>query len=192
MEMSAKSRRSVGRLWKGSFSFILVLWPMMFGALFAALSTAAGRIDLVLIVQDVDGNSIPKFEAMIHTHHRGYIRWQPGRDGRIHFGTGDVQSLSLRDDPLFQVIVRAPGLAPAILNLENTGMRMEETVVLTPGRLVELSVRTADGQTAVVALFAGKGCLSGILGHVVRPVQDADGEAQRRDREASWRLGRPR
>jgi hypothetical protein len=44
------------------------------------------------------------------------------------------------------VIVRAPGLAPAILNLESTGAHMERTVSLTPGRLIELSVRKVDGR----------------------------------------------
>jgi thiol-disulfide isomerase/thioredoxin len=116
----------------------------MLGVLFVAPSAATSRINLVLIVQDADGYSVPEFEAMIHTHHEGYIRWQPGREGRIHFGIGDIQSLSLRDDPLFQVIVRAPGMAPAILNLERTGPYMEKTVTLTPGRLMELSVRAAD------------------------------------------------
>jgi thiol-disulfide isomerase/thioredoxin len=146
MEMSAKLRSSVGRAWRESFSFVLALWPLILGALFASPSAATGRINLVLIVQDADGYSVPEFEAMIHTHHEGYIRWQPGRDGRIHFGIGDIQSLYLRDDPLFQVIVRAPGMAPAILNLERTGPYMEKTVTLTPGRLIELSVRAADGR----------------------------------------------
>ena len=150
MQMSAKQRRSVGRSWKGSLAFVLALWSLMLSALIAAPSAAAGesygRIYLVLTVHDVDGNSIPKFEAMIHTHHEGYIRWQPGLEGRIHFGSGDLDSLTLRDDPLFQVVVRAPGVAPAILNLDHTGRRMEQTVVLKPGRLVELSVQTADGR----------------------------------------------
>jgi hypothetical protein len=79
------------------------------------------KIYLELAVHDANGNSIPEFEAMLHTHHEGYIRWQPGSDGRIDFGSGDMQTLNLRDDPLFQVIVRASGMAPAILNLENTG-----------------------------------------------------------------------
>lgn len=149
MEIFVKSRGSVKRLLRCFVPSFMALWSAVV-VLFAAPSvTAVGpshKIDLVLVVHDADGYSIPKFEAILHTHHEGYIRWQPGREGRIHFGATDVQSLRLRNDPQFQVIVRAPGLAPTILNLESTGGYMERTVSLTPGRLIELSVRTADGR----------------------------------------------
>lgn len=129
-------------------SLRLFWFALVVGVLFAGPSAPAavryGKIDLVLIIQDAGGRSVPEFEAMIHTHHEGYIRWHAGREGRIHFGTGDTSSLSLRNDPLFQVIVRAPGMAPAILELERTRPYMEANVTLTPGRLIELSLRTTD------------------------------------------------
>ena len=149
MEVFVKSRGSVKRLLRGFVPSFVALWSAVV-VLFAAPSVTVGgpfhKVDLVLVVHDADGYSIPKFEAMLYTYHEGYIRWQSGREGRIHFGATDVQSLWLRNDPQFQVIVRAPGLAPAILNLEDTGAYMERTVSLTPGRLIELSVRTADGR----------------------------------------------
>ena len=103
------------------------------------------KINLLLTVNDSDGNPVPKFEAMLHTYHEGYIQWQPGKDGKIHFGADDTQSLYIRNDKNFQVIVRAPDLAPAFLNLEYRGST-EQTVTLTPGHLIELSVKTADGR----------------------------------------------
>lgn len=149
MEVFVKSRGSVKRLLSSFVPSFIALWSAVV-VLFAAMSVTAGgpfhKVDLVLVVHDANGYSIPKFEAMLYTYHEGYVRWQSGREGRIHFGATDVQSLWLRNDPKFQVIVRAPGLAPAILNLEDTGAYMERTVSLTPGRLIELSVRTADGR----------------------------------------------
>lgn len=149
MEVFVKSRGSVKRLLSSFVPSFIALWSAVV-VLFAAMSVTAGgpfhKVDLVLVVHDANGYSIPKFEAMLYTYHEGYVRWQSGREGRIHFGATDVQSLWLRNDPQFQVIVRAPGLAPAILNLEDTGAYMERTVSLTPGRLIELSVRTADGR----------------------------------------------
>ncbi|MBL7186758.1 MAG: TlpA family protein disulfide reductase [Phycisphaerae bacterium] len=151
MKVSGEPQCSVKRVRQGSIpSFSVLCFALIVGVLFVAAPTPAGmpygKIDLVLIVHDADSHSVPKFEAMIHTHHEGYIRWQSGREGRIHFGATDVQTLRLRNDPQFQVIVRAPGLAPAILNLESTGAHMERTVSLTPGRLIELSVRKVDGR----------------------------------------------
>jgi len=149
MEVFVKSRGSVKRLLSSFVPSFITLWSAVV-VLFAAMSVTAGgpfhKVDLVLVVHDANGYSIPKFEAMLYTYHEGYVRWQSGREGRIHFGATDVQSLWLRNDPQFQVIVLAPGLAPAILNLGDTGAYMESTVSLTPGRLIELSVRTADGR----------------------------------------------
>lgn len=149
MEVFVKSRGFVKRLLRGFVPSFMALWCAVV-VLFAAMSVTAGgpfhKVDLVLVVHDANGYSIPKFEAMLYTYHEGYVRWQSGREGRIHFGATDVQSLWLRNDPQFQVIVRAPDLAPAIMHLEDTGGPMERTVTLRPGRLVELLVQTADGQ----------------------------------------------
>ena len=94
-------------------------------------------------MNDAEGNPVPKFEAMLHTYHEGYLRWQAGKDGKFHFGADDTQSLSIRDDNKFQVIVRAPGMAPAFLKSEYRGGIMERTMTLTPGQLIELSGRPA-------------------------------------------------
>jgi len=85
----------------------------------AATGTRSHKIVLSLTVHDADGNSVPKFEAMLHTYQEGYIQWQSGQDGEIHFGADDTDSLWIREDPHFQVIVRAPDLAPAIMHLED-------------------------------------------------------------------------
>jgi len=124
---------------------------LMAGAIIAPtlLVTSAAwssQIDLWLTVRDPNGTRVPQFEAMLHTHQEGYIQWQRGEDGDIHFGFRGTQTLSLRDDPQFQVIVRAADLAPAILHMEYT-MPVKETVTLTPGRLIDLFVRTADGRS---------------------------------------------
>ncbi len=101
---------------------------------------------LALTVLGPDGQPVPKFEAMMHSHQNGYVSWQHGTDGEIDFWSEGFHTLNTDPDPYVQIIVRAPDLAPAILHLENTGTRMRETVKLTPGRLIELSVHTADGR----------------------------------------------
>ncbi len=83
---------------------------------------------------------------MMHSHQDGYIPWQRGADGLIDFWSEGFHTLRTDASPYVQVIVRAPDLAPTIVHLENTGTRMRETVRLTPGRLVELSVCTDDGK----------------------------------------------
>ena len=142
LQSSAKKIRSV------SFPFLMVFgFAIIIAAAFVRPSSAVGwsrEINLLLIVNDTDGNPVPNFEAMLHTYHEGYVRWQPGKDGKIHFGADDTHSLWLRDDKYFQVIIRAPDLAPAFLNLHDKGGLIERTVTLTPGHLVELSVQTAD------------------------------------------------
>lgn len=157
MKVSTKRRDSGERPWKMIVPFVISPWPLMLGALFATPSAAAegpyGRTYLALTVGDAGGKSLPKFEAMLHTHREGCVRWQPGREGRIHFGSGDIDSLYLQNDPQFQAIVRAPGMAPAFLNLECTGLYMERTVSLTPGRLMELSVRMANGRPIPDGVF---------------------------------------
>lgn len=104
------------------------------------------QVNVSLTVVDAEGKAVPQFEAMLHTHQEGYIRWQPGRDGVIRFGPRGADYLTLQNDPQIQVIVRAPDLAPAILHLEYT-RPAKETVILTPGRLIDLFVQTVDGRS---------------------------------------------
>jgi hypothetical protein len=80
MEVSVMSRGYVKRVRRDLIpsSFSVLCFALIVGVLFAAPSAPAGgpygKIDLVLAVHDADGHSVPKFEAMIHTHHEGYIR----------------------------------------------------------------------------------------------------------------------
>ncbi len=125
---------------------VKTVWLTLVAAvMFTSSPATAGMIGLELAVHDANGYRIPNFEAMLHTHHEGYIRWQAGKNGLIHFGDAGVDSLTLLHDWQFQAIVRAPDLAPAILHLEGTGY-MERTVILTPGRLIELTITTSDGR----------------------------------------------
>jgi len=150
MEIFKKLCGSTKKIRSVSFPFLMVFgFAIIIAAAFVRPSSAAGwsrKINLLLTVNDANGNPVPNFEAMLHTYHEGYVRWQPGKDGKIHFGAYDTHSLWLRDDKYFQVIIRAPDLAPAFLNLQDKGGIMERTVSLTPGHLVELSVKTSDGR----------------------------------------------
>ena len=148
METFVKPQGSAKALWKGSFHTLMTTWRAVVIVILAMASlVAASRIHLVLTVHDANGDSVPKFEVMLHTNHEGFIPWQPGKEGRIHFGSEGTSTLYLQDDPQYQVIVRAPDLAPAILHLECTEYGYDEkTVTLTPGRSIELSVTTADGR----------------------------------------------
>lgn len=122
---------------------------LLFGVIFTSTPPClAGKdVDLLLRVLDSRGDPVPRFEVMLHTHEHGYNQWATGTDGEIdfHYRPGGPPPLLTGSDPHFQVVVRAPELAPTILHLENTGSRMQETVRLTPGRLIELLVRTAGG-----------------------------------------------
>lgn len=148
MEIFKEARSSAPKIRSVS---LLILYgsAIIIVAALARPAKAAGwsrKIYLLLTVNDAEGNPVPKFEAMLYTYHEGYIRWQPGKDGKIHFGADDTQSLYLRNDKNFQVIVRAPEMAPAFLKLQYKGGLMEKIVTLTPGHLVELSVKTSDGR----------------------------------------------
>ncbi|NQV33951.1 MAG: TlpA family protein disulfide reductase [Phycisphaeraceae bacterium] len=107
--------------------------------------SASTPIYLVLTVLGPDNKPVPKFEAMLHSHQHGYIGWQKGTHGKIDFWSDGVRTLYTRTDPTFQVVVRAPNLAPTVLHLENTGSWIYKTVKLTPGRLIDLSIHTANG-----------------------------------------------
>jgi thiol-disulfide isomerase/thioredoxin len=146
METFVKAQGSAKTLWTGSVHTVMTSWLTFAVAVLSMTPlVAAKNIYLVLTIHDANGFPVPKFEAMLHTYEEGYTGWQSGKDGRIHFGHADTQTLYIRDDSQFQVIVRAPELAPAILHLEGS-LYMERTVTLTPGRLIELSVTTADGR----------------------------------------------
>jgi len=148
MEIFKELQCSANKNWS-FFRFLVVFgYAIIISAAFVTSSSAAGwsrKINLLLTVNDANGNPVPNFEAMLHTYHEGYVRWQPGKDGKIHFGADDTQSLYLRNDKNFQVIVRALEMAPAFLHMEYKGPT-KETMTLTPGHLVELSVKTSDGR----------------------------------------------
>ncbi len=150
MEIFKEVRGSTKKIWSVFSPFLIVFCcAIIIVAAFVTSSSAVGwsrKINLMLTVNDADGNPVPKFEAMLHIYHEGYVQWQPGKDGKIHFGADDTRSLYIRNDKNFQVIVRAPDLAPAFLNLQYTGVLMEQTATLTPGHLIKLSVQTADGR----------------------------------------------
>jgi len=109
--------------------------------------SASTPVYLELTVLGPDGQALPQFEVMMHSDQHGYISWQKGSQGKINFRSHGVQTLRTATDHRFQVIVRAPNLAPAILHLENpaSGAWIRETVQLTLGRLIDLIVHTADG-----------------------------------------------
>ena len=151
MEIFKEVRGSAKKIRSVFFPFLILFGSaIIVSVLFVTSSSAAvvwsKKINLLLTVNDSDGNPVPKFEAMLHTYHEGYVQWQQGKDGKIHFGDDDTQSLYIKNDKNFQVIVRTPDLAPAFLKLQYTGGLMEQTVTLTPGQLIELSFRTADNK----------------------------------------------
>jgi thiol-disulfide isomerase/thioredoxin len=148
MKIFVKPQRSARLLGRRSPRTVMASWcALVIVVLFMTSFVAASEIHLVLTVHDANGDSVPNFEAMLHTYHEGYIPWQSGKEGRIHFGSKGILTLNLIDDPQYQVIVRAPDLAPAIMHLECTEYGYDEkTVTLAPGRLIELSVTTADGR----------------------------------------------
>jgi thiol-disulfide isomerase/thioredoxin len=149
MEIFNEVRSSAQKIRSVSLSLLIAYGlAIIIAAALVKPCSAAGwsrKIYLQLTVNDAEGNPVPKFEAMLHTYHEGYIQWQPGKDGKIHFGDDDTDSLYLRDDKNFQVIVRAPEMAPAFLHMEYKGPT-KETMTLTPGHPVKLSVRTSDGR----------------------------------------------
>lgn len=145
MESKADPHAYEKRHPKNTWTGMMILGVLTFSSM--PVHSASTPIYLDLTVLGPDGQALPQFEVMLHSDQHGYISWQTGTQGKINFWSDGVQTLRTATDHRFQVIVRAPNLAPAILHLENpaSGAWIRETVSLTPGRLVDLQIHTADG-----------------------------------------------
>ena len=118
---------------------VFVLMTMLVGM------GAAGHFNVHLKVVDSVGKSIPEFEVMVHTHDEGYISWKEGKDGEMLLRSpNDFPGFSRSGR--YQIIIRAPKLAPYIIEMDRPDRDVEQIVTLSEGRHVELILNTADNR----------------------------------------------
>lgn len=82
---------------------------------------AAGGLNIHLKVVDSVGKPVPEFEVMVHTHEEGYISWKQGKDGEMWLRSRNhdfPDFPGLHRAARYQIIIRAPKLAPYIIELD--------------------------------------------------------------------------
>ncbi|UCC22697.1 MAG: TlpA family protein disulfide reductase [Planctomycetota bacterium] len=127
----------------------LVVLVMMAEAAFGVQYDFNVRLKIV----DCGGEPIPEFEVRVHSHDKGFAPWRQGKDGGILLRSTDGDFPLYGSALHYQVIVRAPGFAPTIIDMERPKGDIDRTVVLTKGRAVELKITTADGRAIPDALM---------------------------------------
>ena len=102
---------------------------------------AASGLNIHLRVIDSEGKSVPEFEVMVYAANLTAGHWQAGKDGEI-----DVRLSGVEGAGRYQVIVRAGGFAPAIIEMDRPERDIEQTVKLTKGQRIELVLTAKDGR----------------------------------------------
>lgn len=117
-----------------------------------ALEARAGNeFSVRLKVLDTNGKPVPEFEVKVLAANVN-LRWKTGKDGETNLWLRPDNSLSSGGVRLYQIIVRAAGFAPAIIEMDRPEENIERTVRLTKGKCVELVLTTKDGRTIPEAL----------------------------------------
>jgi hypothetical protein len=138
----------------GKNSKLIMKYPRCLELVFAVMVMlvvmgAAGNFNVHLKVVDSVGKPIPEFEVMVHTHDEGYISWKEGKDGEMWLRSGNhdfPDFPGLRRAARYQIIIRAPKLAPYIIELDRPDRDVEQIVTLSQGRRVDLTLTTADNR----------------------------------------------
>jgi thiol-disulfide isomerase/thioredoxin len=102
---------------------------------------AASDLNIHLRVVDSEGKPIPEFEVMVHSHDGVHIPWKQGKDGEI-----EVQLSGVGGARRYQIIVRAAGFAPAIIEMDRPEGNIGRTVKLTKGQCIELVLTAKDSR----------------------------------------------
>ena len=116
--------------------FILLLVVMI------AISAAGAKNDFSvhLKVLDPSGKPVPEFEVKVLAANVN-LSWKQGKDGEIEVLLSGVGGAGR-----YQVIVRAAGFAPAIIEMDRPEGDIEQTVRLTKGQRIELVLKAEDGR----------------------------------------------
>lgn len=114
-------------------AFALVIMLVVMGA--------ASGLNIHLRVFDSEGKHVPEFEVTVHSHDGVHIPWKQGKDGEIEVRLSGV-GVARR----YQVVVRATGFAPAIIEMDRPEGDIEQTVRLTKGQRIELVLTSKDGR----------------------------------------------
>jgi hypothetical protein len=137
-------RESSEQIMKGTWRLYVMLAVIVLAA-----TVAQAEFSVRLKVVDSAGKLIPEFEVMVHTHDEGYISWKQGKDGEMWLRSGNhdfPDFPGLRRTARYQIIIRAPNLAPYIIELDRPDRDVEQIVTLSEGRRVELILTTADNR----------------------------------------------
>jgi thiol-disulfide isomerase/thioredoxin len=129
------------------FAVIILMVVVSIGA-----SDEKAEFSVRLKVIDSAGKPIPEFDVMAHSYDQGFTSWRQGKEGEILLRSKD------NDFPLFgsamhyQIIIRAPGFAPTIFEMDRPKGDIERTVTLTKDHPVELQLTTSDNRAIPEAL----------------------------------------
>lgn len=99
-----------------------------------------------LKVTDSAGKPVPEFDVMAHSNEYGFAPWRQGKEGEILLRSKDNDFPIFGSTAHYQIIVRAPGFAPTIFEMDRPNGDIERTATLTKGHPVELQITTADNR----------------------------------------------
>jgi thiol-disulfide isomerase/thioredoxin len=97
-----------------------------------------------LKVIDSDGKPIPGFDVRVYSSEEGFAPWRQGKEGEILLQSKDGDFPFFGRAMRYQIIIRAPGFAPKIFEMDRSRGDIERTVTLNKGRPVELQLTTSD------------------------------------------------
>jgi len=117
-------------------------FKLLLGAMIViAAAGAKNEFSVRLKVLETSGKPIGEFEVKVLAANVN-LPWKQGKDGELEVlllsGVGGTRH--------YQVIVRAAGFAPAIIEMDRPDGDIEQTVKLTKGQRIELVLTAKDGR----------------------------------------------
>lgn len=114
---------------------------LVLGAMMMFAAAGAGRqFSVRLKVLETSGKPVPEFEVKVLAANVN-LPWKTGKNGEIEVLVSRVGGARR-----YQIIVRAAGFAPAIIEMDRPEGDIEQTVKLTKGQSIELVLIAKNGR----------------------------------------------
>ncbi len=123
-------------------------WPikLLFIAMMVLAAAGSGsRFKVHLKVLDPGGKPVPEFEVEVLAANVN-LSWETGKDGDIDVWLRPDNILIPGGVRRYQIIVRAAGFAPAIIEMDRPEGNIEQKVTLTKGQCIELVLTAKNGR----------------------------------------------
>jgi thiol-disulfide isomerase/thioredoxin len=119
---------------------------LAFGMVMLTATTLAGEFNVHLKVLDSNDKPVPEFEVITYSHDQGFAPWKKGKDSEILLKSRDYDFPAFGDIMHCQIITRAAGFAPAIIEMDRPEGDIERTVRLTKGQSIEMVLTEKNGR----------------------------------------------